>query len=101
MILSRDTIFKLDPNIKEPAKIILQLQTLFATPIGSVALDRDFGLDMSFIDMPIPTAQALLSAEAITKIAKYIPEVQATEISFSVIDEMNGECQMEVRIENV
>ena len=101
MILSRDTIFKLDPDIKEPAKIILQLQTLFSTPVGSVALDRDFGLDMSFIDMPIPTAQALLSAEVINKIAKYIPEVQAIEINFSVMDEMNGECRMEVRIKNV
>lgn len=101
MIISRDTIITLDDNIKDPAKIILFLNTLFSTPVGTVALDREFGINIDFIDMPIPTAQAMLSAEVILKVAKYVPEVQASEVKFHMIDELNGEFRMEVKIKHV
>ena len=47
MNISRNTVFKFEGEIRDKASIILQLNTLFATPVGSVALDRDFGLDMT------------------------------------------------------
>lgn len=60
--------------------IALCLRTLYRTPIGSVALDRDFGLDWSFLDLPLPAAKARLEGELVQKTAKYEPRVRVREI---------------------
>lgn len=101
MIISRDTIFTLDADIKDPAKIILFLRTLINTPVGSVELDRDFGIDMSMLDLPLPIAQAMLSSEVVEKIAKYIPDIQASEVLYHIADPTTGEMRMEVKIKYV
>lgn len=101
MIISRETIFTIDNDVKDPAKIILFLRTLFSTPVGSVELDRDFGIDMSMVDLPLPIAQAMLSSEVIEKIAKYIPSIQASEVLFHIVNPMTGEMRMEVKIKYV
>lgn len=101
MILNRDTIITVDDNIKDKAVVILQLQTLFSTPVGSVALDRDFGLDMSVLDLPVPVAQARLSAEVIEKVAQYIPTIIAYEVTFLEIDNTEGSFRMEVKVKDV
>ena len=35
-------------------EILQNVRTILATPVGSVPLDRDFGVDMRFIDRPLP-----------------------------------------------
>lgn len=101
MILNRDTIITVDDSIKDKAVVILQLQTLFSTPVGSVALNRDFGLDMSVLDLPVPVAQAKLSAEVIEKVAQYIPTIIAYEVTFLEIDNTEGSFRMEVKVKDV
>ena len=56
------------------------LNILYRTPVGSVALDRDFGLDWSFLDLPLPDAKARLEAELIQKKLFEIPDADATQI---------------------
>ena len=63
-------------DIKERLKLLL------TTRIGTVVLDRDFGLDMSFIDKPLPIAKQLYTIEVINKIKKYEPDLKVQKITF-------------------
>ena len=100
MNISRNTVYKFEGEIRDKASIILQLNTLFSTPVGSAALDRDFGLDMTAIDLPLPIAQARISAEIIDKVPKYIPDIRVKEVLFEA-EALTGELRMEVIIKNV
>lgn len=100
MKISRNTIFTFEGEIRNKASIILQLNTLFATPIGSCALNRDFGLNIEAIDLPLPIAKAKISAEVIEKVPKYIPDIRVKEVLFDT-DTLSGEITMEVIIKDV
>jgi phage baseplate assembly protein W len=65
-----------------------QLSILYGTRAGEQALDRDFGLDWSFMDQPIEVAKAMLSAEIITKTNTYIQGVEVSAIEFTA--DING-----------
>ena len=65
---------------EELRRIANCLNILYRTPVESVALDRDFGLDWSFLDLPLPAAKARLEAELIQKTMKYEPRVRVSEI---------------------
>lgn len=62
--------------------IIKQINFLVATPVGTVACDRDFGMDMSFVDKPLPIAQTLFTAELVEKLNRYIPSVRLQKVTF-------------------
>lgn len=57
-----------------------QLALLLATPVGTVVMDREFGLDHSFVDMPLPIAQNMLATELADKVERYIPELRLSEV---------------------
>ncbi|QKS70263.1 hypothetical protein FLK61_26240 [Paenalkalicoccus suaedae] len=63
-------------------EVIQNLHMLFTTPIGTVPLDREFGIDTSFLDQPINVAQALLRAEYANKTEIYEPRAFVTEVQF-------------------
>lgn len=63
-----------------PEALLEQLAVLLSTPIGTVVFDRDFGLDMSFIDMPVNLAKNMAALELSKKIKKYIPELRLVEV---------------------
>jgi len=63
-----------------------QLALLLSTPVGTVVLDRDFGIDFSFVDMPLPIAQTMLAAELAEKIEKYIPQLTLREVILTYAD---------------
>jgi hypothetical protein len=44
---------------------------LISTPVGSMPLCRDFGVDMTFLDHPTELAKSLFTAEAAEKIAAF------------------------------
>ena len=71
-----------------------EICVLLSTRKGSVPLDRDFGLDWSFIDSPLPSAMPLYVAEVARQIEKYIPRVQFIRVDFNenanMMDLMNG-----------
>lgn len=58
------------------------LQVLLGTRAGSLALDRDFGLEWDFLDMPTEAAKAACSAELIAKIERYEPRAVVTRVTF-------------------
>ena len=66
----------------ELAEIMQNVKTILATEQGTVPLDRNFGLDWSFIDKPLQLAQALMSSQAVQQINKYEPRAKIVSIGF-------------------
>lgn len=66
----------------ELAEVIQNVQTILATQKGTVPLDRNFGLDWSFVDKPLPVAQASMSSQAVEQINKYEPRAKVISIGF-------------------
>ena len=71
------------------------LQVLYSTPVGSVALDRDFGMDWSYLDLSLPAAKAQFESELIQKTRKYEPRVQVQEVQWEY-DGLNGKMKPKV-----
>lgn len=70
---------KIDGSLRE------SLSLLYNTRAGECALDRDFGLDWSIVDLPLPEAKARLAAEIITKTRKYEGDrADVSSVSFLV-----------------
>ena len=65
------------------------LEVLISTPEGTVPLDRNFGLDQSFLSLPPETAKTLFAQELIEKAEMYIPEISVTDIKSQVDSEGN------------
>ena len=63
-IIIENSAGELDGSLREA------LSLLYNTRAGECALDRDFGLDWSIVDLPLPEAKARLAAEIITKTRK-------------------------------
>jgi phage baseplate assembly protein W len=59
------------------------LNLLYSTRAGELSLDRSFGIDWSFADLPTESAKALLSAEVIAKTAKYEPRVAVMDVGWT------------------
>lgn len=59
-----------------------EIRTVLTTRKGSVPLDRDFGLDWSFVDAPLPEVQPRYVGEVARQVEKYVPRVQVLEVSF-------------------
>ena len=58
-IIIENSAGELDGRLREA------LSLLYNTRAGECALDRDFGLDWSLVDLPLPEAKARLAAEII------------------------------------
>lgn len=56
---------------------------LLSTPAGSIPLDRDFGLDMTFLDKPVEVAKSLYTAEVTKKVSIYIKEIKVQEVKWT------------------
>ena len=82
----------------ELEEIFQNIRTILSTPKGSVPLDRDFGIDLSYLDSPTPVAEAKLTTEIIAAVKRYDPRVSVTAISFT--GDMDGKLKpvVEVRI---
>ena len=53
---------------------------------ATVTMDREFGLNMDFVDKPPEVAKSLYTAEVTKKVAKYIPTVRVQEITWSAAE---------------
>ena len=71
----------------EIEEIMQNINTLLLTPKYSVPLDREIGIDMTFLDRPVLQAKAAISAEVYQVITKYEPRVIVERVSFA----MDGE----------
>lgn len=83
------------------AEIVQNVRTIITTLIGTVPLDREFGVDMRIIDQPIPAAQAKYSAELYRAIKKYEPRVRVRSVKYtqSASEMMNGKITPVIEIE--
>lgn len=68
-------------------RLLQQLNILLSTPVGTVPFDRDFGVDMSFLDMPVPEAKNSFLTQAAEKMEIYIPQLQLESVE---IETENG-----------
>lgn len=58
------------------------LSTLYGTRAGSQPLDRAFGMDWSFLGLPLPAAENAFALEVVEKTERYEPRVQVAEVQF-------------------
>ena len=84
MNISNKIEINFDYSGSEYDDIVRCLNTLYLTPVGTCALDRLFGIDMSILDYPTNVAQSLFSVELIEKTNKYEPRVRVKEVKYTV-----------------
>ena len=88
-----------EKNLTHKEVNLRQLSVLYGTRTGEQALDRNFGIDWSFLDQPPEVAKAMLSAEIITKTNTYVPSVAVSNIGFTT--DINGNLTPTVSVEEV
>lgn len=81
-------------NIYE--EIAQNVKTICTTPKYSVPLDRDFGVDMSFVDKPQNKAAAIIQSEIIQAVRKYEPRCRIVKVKFN--GNIDGLLDAEIRI---
>lgn len=80
------------------AELDRQLALLLSTRVGTMPLDREFGLNMDFVDATPEVAKSLYTAEVTEKVAKFIPAVRVREITWDRAE--NGKLEPKVVITN-
>lgn len=63
-------------------EVVQNVRCIMATPKFSVPLDRDLGLDPSYLDMPIEMAKAKYASELVLAIARKEPRAAVTDIKW-------------------
>ena len=84
----------LTPGLRE------QIALLLETPVGTVALDRDFGIDQRIVDEPIGTIETQAAAEIAEKMEKYIPQIRLERVKVSAPKAEIGIAELEVIVKN-
>lgn len=82
MDISTDVIIDCKFKTETWADVLRCLTVLYGTRVGEQGLDRDFGIDWSFLDQPMETAKAMIEAELITKTRKYEPRAQVERVTW-------------------
>lgn len=74
--------FKLEYTFEDDklAELDRQLALLLSTPVGTMPLDREFGIKMNFVDKPPEVVKSLYTAEVAEKIPQFIPWVRVYEV---------------------
>ena len=65
------------------AELDRKLALLYSTREGTMPLDREFGINMDFVDMPPEVAKSLYVAEITKKTAQFIPEVRVQSVEWT------------------
>ena len=64
-------------------EVLQNVQTFLCTRRGSVAMDREFGIDGSVVDRPINKAKAIISADILRNLPRYEPRVKVLSVTFT------------------
>jgi len=64
-------------------EVIQNVRTILTTTVYSVPLDRNFGINPDMLDLPMPAAQARLTAEIVAAVEKFEPRAAVTEVAFA------------------
>lgn len=63
-------------------QVIQNVRIICTTRKGTVPLDREFGLDFSYLDDPLPAAQAAVQTDIYRQVKKYEPRAYISRITF-------------------
>ena len=63
-------------------EILQNIRTILVTRVGTVPLDRDFGLSWEHLDKPYPVARSLMTAAVVEAIEKYESRVTVDSVEF-------------------
>lgn len=69
------------------SEVVQNVRTILCTPKFSVPLDRDFGVDWSVLDRPLPVAKAKYTAEIVKAIRQYEPRATVTAVTFTATED--------------
>lgn len=64
-------------------EVFQNVKYIILTEYFSVPLDREFGMDFTMVDKPMPVAEAMLAQELAMKIALYEPRCQFQKVDFN------------------
>ena len=78
-------------------EILQNIAMILTTAKGSVPLDRNFGIDMSALDLPIEMAQNICTAKIIEAIQDYEPRVKVTKVTYEK-DHLTGSLKPKVMV---
>lgn len=92
--------FELESTLtgEDAAQQFRRVAFLYSTPVGTVATDREFGINMDFLGRPAETAQALYVAEIVDKTAKFVPAVRVKSVTWNA--DASGKAKPKVVIED-
>ena len=93
--ITEETYIDFEPATEEE-EILQNVRTICKTPKNSVPLDREFGVDVDFLDTPTPSAMAQIQREIITAIRKYEPRAKIDRVEF--VNDENGKLSVEVSV---
>lgn len=65
------------------SSVLQNIAVILSTPRGSVPLYREFGLDMSFLDKPIPVARTMMISRVREAIERWEPRAKVVNVTFS------------------
>lgn len=81
-------------------EVIQNVRTICSTIVGTVPLDRDFGMSVDMLDRPISIAQALFQSEVIRALARYEPRARFLSIEYlNDADVVQGITKPKIKIE--
>lgn len=81
------------------AELDRQISLLLSTRAGTMPLDREFGIEMDFLDRPPEIAKSLYTAEVTKKVTTFIPTVRVQQITWMQTD--SGKLKPKVVITSV
>lgn len=80
----------------EAEEILQNIRYILSTIKNSVPLDRELGIDASFLDKPMEVAKAKLTSEIVMAIAKYEPRATVTNITWT--SDIDGKLYPKVQV---
>lgn len=69
----------------EDEEIIRNLRHLYSTKTGERPLDREFGLDIDLIGLPMDVAENEYAVEIVEKTERYEPRVEVEKVTFKQV----------------
>lgn len=73
------------------------IQIVLNTPSGSLPLNRDFGIDMTYQHLPANAAKSVYAEAAAEAIERFVPNIRVNQIIFAEGDD-SGELKPTIEV---
>lgn len=90
------TQIKINENSETAIDVVKCLETLYGTETGEQMLDRDFGISVDIVDLPVNAAAARIAQEIIEKTERYEPRAEVYQVNPRW--DVNGKLSVEVLV---